>query len=90
VQYTFCIEHSLPDWLDEARMLSVLLLRAVWRGDADDLGFWFGLEGSFTHRQQYPGGVFVFLLVPQRRRGRQVVRQRSAKPAVSNGAARNQ
>jgi hypothetical protein len=41
-------------------MLSVLLLRAVWRGDADDLGFWFGLEGSFTHRQQYPGGVFVF------------------------------
>jgi hypothetical protein len=32
VQYTFCIEHSLPDWLDEARMLSVLLLRAVWRG----------------------------------------------------------
>jgi hypothetical protein len=60
VQYTFCIEHSLPDWLDEARMLSVLLLRAVWRGDADDLGFWFALEGSLTHRQQYPGGVFVF------------------------------
>jgi hypothetical protein len=46
VHYTFRNEHSLPDGLDEARMLSVLLLRAVWRGDADDLGFWFSFEGS--------------------------------------------
>ncbi len=41
-------------------MLSVLLLRAVWRGNADDLNLTFSFEGSSIHRQQLPGGVFVF------------------------------
>jgi hypothetical protein len=58
VQYTFCSEHSLPDGLDEARMLSALLSRAVWRGDADDLGFAFSFE-EVTPTARFSGGVFV-------------------------------
>jgi hypothetical protein len=41
-------------------MLSALLLHAVWRGNADDLDLTFSFEGSSIHRQQFPGGVFVF------------------------------
>jgi len=41
-------------------MLSALLLHAIWRGNADDLDLTFSSEGLSTHRQQFPGGVFVF------------------------------
>jgi hypothetical protein len=67
-------------------MLSVLLLRAVWRGNVEAVELTFSFEGSSTHRQQLPGGVFVFGRLSKRRRGRQVVRQRSAKPAQIRGS----
>ena len=71
-------------------MLLVLGLYPVWRWNAEALKVTSSFEGTSRPPPKLPGGAFVFGRFSKRRRGRQVVRQRSAKPAVSNGAARNQ
>jgi hypothetical protein len=60
-------------------MLSVPRSRAVWRGKVAAVDPHFSFEDS-THRQRFRAVFFVLVLFSERRRGRQVVRQRSAKP----------
>jgi hypothetical protein len=64
-------------------MLSVLPVCAVWRGNAEALKVTFSFQGILTHRQCYRA-VFLFLVGSvKRRRGRQVVGQRSAKTCLN-------
>jgi hypothetical protein len=42
-------------------MLSVLLSRAVWRGNADDLNLKFSFKGSSHQPPAFTGGVFVLV-----------------------------
>jgi hypothetical protein len=42
-------------------MLSVLLSRAVWRGNADDLNLKFSCKGSSHQPPAFTGGVFVLV-----------------------------
>jgi hypothetical protein len=67
-------------------MLLVLRLYPVWRWNAEALKVTSSFAGTSTHRQNYRVVFLFFGRFSKRRRGRQVVRQRSAKPVKTRGS----
>jgi len=59
---------------------------AVWRGNVAAVDLRFSFEEVSTHRQRFRAVFFFLVLFSKRRRGRQVVGQRSAKPAEIRGS----